>query len=112
MLMRNGVDLRPLIHVFFIDNGVWKPIEVKHPEPTLHWRPTLLVFDNQIADSLVLGEKGQCDHRARPLGVVRSSVSKLLLRFRMKPVIHPIRARTRARASSPGTMATVPSLTS
>lgn len=76
--------------------------------PVLAVRIALLILDEEISDSLVLGEEGFGNHTTRMRRVVDRSVAEFSFSLRMNPVTHAILARMRASASSPGIIATLP----
>ena len=108
MLVRNSKDVRSKLLVRLVDERVWEAIEVVDPQAEVPVRPAELVLNEQVADSLELREESFCNASAGVFGVVDSRVTKLGLGFRMKPVAHEMRALTLAKASLPGTMATLP----
>lgn len=110
--MGDSEDLGPARRVFFVDERVRETIEVVDAQTVIQMRPELLVLSEQVPDSLVLGEECFGDSQAGVFRVVDRCVAQFCLGSRVKPVTHPRRARTRARASSPGTMDTMPLLAS
>jgi hypothetical protein len=112
MLMSDCVDLGPQLIAGLIDDRVRKSIEVIHAQPVIAVRPPPLVLNQQISNALKLSKKGLGYGSAYMLGVVICRIAKLCLRLGMNPVVHARRARTLASASSPGTMTTLPDLTS
>jgi len=112
VLVRNGKDLRSERIVWLVDERVGEAIEMIDAQPEVTVRSTVLILDEQIPDSFELGKECFRDASAGMLRVVNGGVTKFGLGFRMKPVAHEMRALTRAKASSPGTMATLPARTS
>ena len=111
-LVRNGVNLWPVHPVFLIHERVRKTVEVLEAEATVSVWGSLLVLDDEVANPLVLGKKRFGNGGTGFGGVVNRGIAKLSLGIRMNPMGHGMRARTRTSASSPGTMATLPALTS
>jgi hypothetical protein len=85
---------------------------VVQPNSELAVRTTSLVLNQKVKDSLKLGEERRCNEMARVIGVVNSGVTEFNFCLRVNPVAQEMRARTRDSASSPGTMAIFPDLTS
>lgn len=112
MLMRDSVDLWARAFAGFVHHRVGKTGEVIHPHPVIAVRPSHRILDEQVAHPLELSEEGLGDRWAGVLGVVDGRLAELVLGLRMKPTAHPIRARTRASASSPGTIFALPDRTS
>ena len=108
MLVRNSKDLRAKLFVRLVDECVWEAVKVVNPQPEIPVGPTVLVLNEQVSDSLELGEERFCNASTGVFSVVDSRVTKFGLGLRMKPVAHEMRARTRAKASLPGTMVTFP----
>lgn len=73
---------------------------------------TMLVLNQKVSYSLELCEEGFGHGMVRMRCIVDGRITQLGLGVRMEPVAHLMRARTRASASSPWTMATFPDLTS
>ena len=69
---------------------------------------TLLIFDQEVSDSLVLGQECLGNRSAGMGGVVDGRIPKFSLSVRVNPVAQGSLARTRASTSSPGTMAMLP----
>lgn len=112
VLMRNSKDLWSELVVWFVDQRVRKAIEVVDAQPKVPVRTTVLVLDEEVQDSFELREERSRNASAGMVGVVDGSITKFGLGFGMKPVAHETRARTRAKASLPGTIATFPDRTS
>ncbi|MGL6112528.1 MAG: hypothetical protein ACRC2B_20735, partial [Rubrivivax sp.] len=70
-----------------------------------------LVLDEQITNPLELEHEGVGDGATGMLRVVHRSITQFRLGVRVQPEGHASRARTRASAGSPGTMAVVPERT-
>lgn len=110
--MRNSKDLWSELIVWFVDQRVRKAIEVVDAQAEVTVRTAVLVLDEEVPDSFELREERFRNASAGMFSVVDSSVTKFGLGFGMKPGAHEMRARTRAKASLPGTMATFPDRTS
>ena len=111
-LMRDGKDLRPAERIFFVYDRKRETIEVVDAQTIFIVWATLLIFDNQVAYALVFSKEGCGNHAAGMLGVVHGRITKLSLCFGVNRVAHATLALTRAKASSPGTIATLPLRTS
>ena len=112
MLMGDSVDLRSGYGVRLVDDGVWKAVEVVETQSVVAMRATKLVLDKKVSNAFELRDECLCDRQVRVLGIVSSRRAKFGLCIRVKPVAHPSLARTRASASSPGTMDVFPDRTS
>ena len=110
VLVGNSVNLRSGIGGLVYD-GVGESIKVVNPKPVLTVRPSFDVFNQQVADPFEFGKKRLGNSEARMLSVVKRGISKLRLSLWMEAVAHARRARTRASAAPPGTIATVPART-
>lgn len=111
VLVSNGKDVRARI-AGLADDRIVEAMKVVYAQVVVDMRPKRLVLDQQIADALELGKERLGDGATCMLRVVDRSLAKLAFGLRMKPEAHARRARTRASASSPGTMATLPARTS
>ena len=111
-LMGDCKDLRPIDLVFFVNDRVRKPVEVVDAKAIFAVWATLLVFDKQIANALEFSQERCRDQYAGMCRVVQRRIAELGLGIGVNRVGQAILARTRARASSPGTMATSPLRTS
>jgi hypothetical protein len=112
VLVRNGKDLRSKPLMRLVDERVREAIEVVDAQPEVTVRAAILVLNDQVSDALELSEERFRNASACALCVVDSSVTEFGLGFGMKPAAHAMRALTRAKASSPGTMSTFPERTS
>ena len=110
--MRDCKYLRPVFSVFSVYDRVRKSVEVVHPHPLFAVRAKLLIENEQVSDTLVLGQESMSHDTACMRGVVHRSISKLNFGLGMDPVAQASLARTRANASSPGTIAVRPAFTS
>lgn len=110
-LVRYGEYLRTT-RILSINEAVREAIEMVDAQSVVCMWPAPLVFDEKIAHSLKFGQKSLRNGDAGALRVIDGCVTKFGFGTGMNPVTHEILARTRARASSPGTMATFPARTS
>lgn len=83
--MRDGEDLGSMIGVLCIDHCVGKPIKVVDTHSVLTVRTALLVLDEKVTDSLVLGEEGFGNHPTRMRRVVDRGVAEFSFSLRMNP---------------------------
>ena len=111
-LMCNGEDLRTIHVIFLVHHSVGKAIEVADAKAIFAVRPTFLILDKKIAHALILCKESQRNHAAGVGGVVLGCVAELSLGVGVNRLAHAILARTRTKASSPGTIATLPLRTS
>ncbi len=96
--MRHRKNLRPKIRALGIDECVGEPVKVVMTQAMIPARPTLLVFNEQIADPFVFCKKRTGNSRTGMLCVVDGSVAEFNLSVRVQPVAHTILARTRSSA--------------
>lgn len=111
-LVSDGVDLRATVEVFFVHERVREAVKVADAQAASKVWPALLIFDDEIAHTLVLSKEGLRDDAACVGGVVDRRVTEFGLGVGMEPMAHASRVRTLASASSPGTILTWPALTS
>lgn len=112
VLMSNREVLWPGFVAWFVHNRVREAVQVIDAKTEPAMRPTEWVLDQQIAHTLELREKRFGDRQTFVFQVVDRRIAKLGLSVWVDPIAHAMRARTLASASSPGTIPTLPELTS
>ena len=111
-LMCDGEDSRAIDIVFFIHDRIRKAVEVIDAKTMFAIWATSLILDEEVSYALVLRKKSEGDHFTGVRCVVHGCVAKLTLGVGVNRPAHAILALTRVKASSPGTMATLPLRTS
>ena len=112
MLMGDRVYLWTLQRIRFIHQRVGEAGEVADMKAVVAFWSTIGILDEEIPHPLEFGEESLRDRGTRVRGVVHSGVTQLGFRLWMDPEAQANLVRTRASASSPGTMATFPERTS
>lgn len=112
MLMSDRVYLWTLHRIRFIYQRVGEAVEVTDTKAVVAFLSTIGILDKEIPYPLEFGEERLRDRRTRVRGVVDSGVTQLGFGIWMYPRTQANLVRTRASASSPGTMATFPERTS
>ena len=112
MLMSDRVYLWTFQRIRLIHQRVREAFEVTDTKAVVAFWSTIGILDEEIPYPLEFGEERLRDRRTRVRGVMDSGVTQLGFRIWMDLKAQANLARTRASASSPGTMATFPERTS